>query len=314
MTDNTEMHDKTAPSEDGLSQSSFQGASVCPSCTNLGEFDLPEESGHFDIACYDCGHIYEIDAAQTITLASFRSDEPYSDEMLLDDDSADTQVPSEVSENYSVQCLTCGNAIIFDDLTNFDEEIAPHCPHCADHTTLTDDDSNLSDNDPIDENAPTRFNHSSAHWAQASRSGKSGKTGIILVSILSAGLVVTAAMIALGLYFLTLRADSDVTRYIEANILQLTPAQFDVSQATYEISETELGRSLLVSITISNSGQVEGTPEEMKVVLVDANETPLITWPLDTTGQLIAPGQTTQLYTRLFEPPENFTNLQVFVR
>ena len=121
-------------------------------------------------------------------------------------------------------------------------------------------------------------------------------------------------MVALGMYFLTLRSDSDITRYIETNILQLAPAKFDVNQATYEVSDSELGTSLLVTITISNSGQVEGTPEEMKVVLLDDQNNALVTWPLDTAGQIIAPGETTQLYTRLFEPPANFANLQVYVR
>ena len=118
----------------------------------------------------------------------------------------------------------------------------------------------------------------------------------------------------LGLYFLTLRTDSDLSRYIEANILQLTPAKFDVQTASYEMSETALGQSLLVTITINNSGQVEGAPEEMQIVLVDAQNKPIISWPLDTAGQIIAPGQSTQLYTRLFEPPEEFANLRVMVR
>jgi len=69
-----------------------------------------------------------------------------------------------------------------------------------------------------------------------------------------------------------------------------------------------------VTVTISNTGQIEGAPDEMKVVLTDANNQPLVTWPLDIAGQLIAPGEATQLYTRLFEPPADFANLRVFVR
>ena len=123
-----------------------------------------------------------------------------------------------------------------------------------------------------------------------------------------------AGILSLGLYFLTLRTDSDITRYLETTILQLAPAEFRVEQAAYEVSETELGTSLLVTISVSNQGDVEGAPSEMKVVLTDADNNQLVSWPLDTAGQIIAPGQTTQLYTRLFEPPANFTNLQVFVR
>lgn len=161
----------------------------------------------------------------------------------------------------------------------------------------------------IDPNAPTRFALPPVTPPQ-----KGGKTSIILVSILSAGLVITAAMVALGLYFLTLRTDSPVTRYIETTILQLAPAKFEVQNASYEMSESDIGTSLLVTVTISNIGQIEGAPEEMKVVLTDGNNQPLVTWPLDIAGQLIAPGEATQLYTRLFEPPADFANLRVFVR
>ena len=127
-------------------------------------------------------------------------------------------------------------------------------------------------------------------------------------------MVSSAALVALGLYFLTLRNDSDVAKYIETNILQLAPAKFDVQSASYEVSETELGTSLLVTITLTNSGEVEGVPEEMKVILTDAQNQPLVTWPLDTAGQIIAPGETSQLYTRLFEPPADFSQLRVLVR
>ena len=54
-----------------------------------------------------------------------------------------------------------------------------------------------------------------------------------------------------------------------------------------------------MTITLSNSGQVEGAPEEMQIVLTDAQNQALVTWLFDTGGQIIAPGQSTKLYTRL---------------
>ncbi len=262
MSDITEIQDTTT-----LQESAFQGASVCPSCANIGEFDLPMDQGLFQIACYDCDHIYEIDAAEALAAAQMRD---MTDSVAANDDTPSLQSTDE------------GDIAAQSAPERFDD---------------------------IDINTPTRFD-----LPPVTPSAKTGRTSIILVSILSLGLFMTAAMVALGLYFLTLRTDSDLSRYIEANILQLTPAKFEVQTASYEMSETALGQSLLVTITINNSGQVEGAPEEMQIVLVDAQNEAIISWPLDTAGQIIAPGQSTQLYTRLFEPPEEFANLRVMVR
>lgn len=303
MADSTEMQDKTKSQ-----QGAFQGASVCPSCASLGEFDLPSDEGQFQIACYDCDHIYDIDAAEALATALMRDIETGSADCDDEDAPAST-----------ISCLSCGGTITVPDGVSFDDASTISCPHCV--AANDDEPQGADDSDDsaiamtherfneIATDTPTRFD-----LPPVMASSKTGRTSIILVSILSIGLFMTAAMVALGLYFLTLRTDSDLSRYIEANILQLTPATFDVQTASYEISETDLGKSLLVTITINNSGQVEGAPEEMQIVLVDAQNQPIISWPLDTAGQIIAPGQSTQLYTRLFEPPEEFANLRVMVR
>lgn len=279
MTNRSEMHD----AETSLN-AVYQGASHCPSCGDLGEFDLPAESGTFQIACFACDHIYDIDATHAIALSA----------------SSAEAASEEDSQPLTIQCLDCGGAIEITD--NLDDDADIQCPHC-----MNDDDKTDSDSDDL----TSRF---TAPALDDYKSVRTRKTGIVLVSILSAGLIIAAGILALGLYFLTLRTDSDITRYIETTILQLAPAEFTVEQAAYEISDTDLGTSLLVTITLSNSGDVEGAPAEMKVVLTDADNNQLISWPLDTAGQIIAPGQSAQLYTRLFEPPADFTNLQVFVR
>lgn len=285
MTDRSEMLDGET-----TTMSLFQGASHCPSCDNLGEFDLPAETGSFQIACFECDHIYEIDAADAIALSAS------SHETAL---AADSEI-NEESTPLTIQCLDCGGAIEVSG--NLDDDADIQCPHC-----MSDDDNTDDHGDDL----TSRFTTPALDDYKAVRTRK---TGIVLVSILSAGLIIAAGILALGLYFLTLRTDSDITRYIETTILQLAPAEFTVEQAAYEISDTDLGTSLLVTITLSNSGDVEGAPAEMKVVLTDANNNQLVSWPLDTAGQIIAPGQSAQLYTRLFEPPADFTNLQVFVR
>lgn len=272
----------------------FPAASHCPSCTTLGEFDLPAQTGQFQIACFECDHIYEIDAHDAIKAAETADVMAQDDVALSDFDSADDkQSDNDSLQPLSISCLDCGGAIEIANDIDGDDDIK--CPHCT----------------KADADLPARFSAPALNDYKAVRVRK---TGIILVSILSAGLVLAAGIFSLGLYFLTLRTDSDITRYLETTILQLAPAEFRVEQAAYEVSETEVGTSLLVTISVSNQGDVEGAPSEMKVVLTDADNNQLVSWPLDTAGQIIAPGQTTQLYTRLFEPPANFTNLQVFVR
>ena len=271
------MTDITTESSQEQNEPIITGASQCESCGTIGEFDLPADQGVFEIACFECEQIYEIDAKQAVAQAA-------------------TQDPAPEAPAPEVT----GPEVTDPDEGDVDWPIADTSPQDAPIITQFED---------VDPDAPTRF-----ALPPIAPQQKSGKTSIILVSILSIGLVLTAAMVALGLYFLTLRTDSDVTRYIETNILQLAPAKFEVQNASYEISDTALGTSLLVTVTITNSGQIEGVPKEMKVVLTDANNQPLITWPLDIAGQLIAPGEATQLYTRLFEPPADFANLRVFVR
>ena len=287
MTNRSDMHD----AETSLN-AVYQGASHCPSCGDLGEFDLPAESGTFQIACFACEHIYEIDATHAIASSDSSSDSAA--------ETAPDTTSEEDAQPLTIQCLDCGGAIELSD--NLDDDADIQCPHC-----MSDDDNTDSDSDDV----TSRF---TTPALDDYKSIRTRKTGIVLVSILSAGLVIAAGILALGLYFLTLRTDSDITRYIETTILQLAPAEFTVEQAAYEISDTDLGTSLLVTITLSNSGDVEGAPAEMKVVLTDADNNQLVSWPLDTAGQIIAPGQSAQLYTRLFEPPADFTNLQVFVR
>ena len=297
MTQSSEMTSETPEN-----QSTIAGASLCPSCESLCEFELPVSEGQFDIACYECAHIFEIDAASAAQTAISHE--------LLATDETNLEAPAGL---VTVTCLDCGGDISVSADALEDDSFVPHCPHC--HASPGDSLANsaleqtIDEEEPIDFDAPTRFDTPLPRPAPTRSRG-----GLILVSIIAVTLVSSAALVALGLYFLTLRNDSDVAKYIETNILQLAPAKFDVQSASYEVSETELGTSLLVTITLTNSGEVEGVPEEMKVILTDAQNQPLVSWPLDTAGQIIAPGETSQLYTRLFEPPADFSQLRVLVR
>ena len=276
------------------SLNSYAAVSSCPQCEAAGEFDLPMADGQFDIACHNCGEVYAIDAAQAIEKAAQQAEEPSnetadeaSNEAANDDDELVTIIKE------SVTCMECGQQFDSDNEASPDEI---SCAHCA---KASDDEAGALGHPATRYPAPT---------------SKKGRTSIILVSIISLALVASASLVTLGLYFLTLSNDRDTARYIETNILQVKPASFTVDSAAYEISQSELGKSLLVTIQITNDGGVEGTPNSMQVVLTDNKDKALVSWPLDVTGQIITAGQTVQLYTRLFEPPEKFANLKVYLR
>ena len=248
-------------------------------------------AGQFDIACHNCAEVYAIDAAEAIEKAAQQADMP-SDE-AANEAANDDELVSIIKE--TVICMECGQQFDSDN-DALPEEIS--CPHCAE----------ASDN----KGEAGEISHPATRYP--SPTSKKGRTSIILVSIISLALVASASLVTLGLYFLTLSNDRDTVRYIETTILQVKPANFVVDSAAYEISQSELGKSLLVTIQITNNGGVEGTPASMQVVLTDNNNKALVSWPLDVTGQIITAGQTVQLYTRLFEPPENFANLKVYLR
>ena len=272
----------------------YAAIASCPQCEAEGEFDLPMAEGQFDIACHHCGEVYAIDANEAINRAQTETEAPSDEEASASNDAAnDDELVSIVKE--TVTCMECGEQFDSDDNASLADMSCPHCATGAGETNIEDEISQPAYQRPLS-------------------TPKTGRTSIILVSIVSIALVASASLVTLGLYFLTLSNDSDTARYIETNILQVKPASFTVDSAAYEISQSELGKSLLVTIQITNDGGIEGTPNSMQVVLTDNNDKALVSWPLDVTGQIITAGQTVQLYTRLFEPPENFANLKVYLR
>lgn len=284
------------PMSDMTNPDAYLATASCPHCAAAGDFELPMADGQFDIACHGCGELYEIDAAEAIELAAQRQEpEPEIEPDLTPDLAIDAANDDEALVTIvkdTVTCMECGNQFDLPD-TGIEESIS--CPHCASDA-------------PADDEAAFKRPPKSA------KPQRTGRTSIILVSIISLALVASASLVTLGLYFLTLSDNSEAARYIETNILQVKPASFTVDSAAYEISQTELGKSLLVTIQITNNGGTEGTPNSMQVVLTDQMDKALVSWPLDVTGQIITAGQTVQLYTRLFEPPESFANLKVYLR
>lgn len=274
---------------------SYEARAACPHCGEVGEFDLPAQEGLFAIACFSCEEVYEIDGAKAVADAiAAREAEALAqenalleaDDALIIDEFAASHEGEAIDENF-ITCVDCGGQIDISNLDSLDDGIMPDCPNCT--------------------SAPS--------FARQPRPESRGaKAGIIMVSIMSLALVLAAGLVAAGLYVVTLKGDSDAARFIEANILQIKPASFTIDSAAYEVSESDLGTSLLVTINVTNQGGSEGTPNAMLVMLTDTAGKTLVSWPLDASGQIITPGQTAQLYTRLFEPPEGFANIKVAMR
>lgn len=267
-------------------QGVFLASGTCPECQSVCEFELPSSDGHFDIACFQCSTIYSIDAGSAIAQIQAMQAADTS-RNAMDDMLADAEAEARRSV---IACLECGTEI---DVSHQDitaDDFVPDCPTCNANPLAT------------------------PSFERPMPSPRKGRAGIIMVSIISLALVLSAGMVTLGMYFVMQGPDSSAARYIETNILQLRPASFVVESATYEASETDLGTSLLVTIKVANTGEIEGTPDAMQIVLTDSADKPLVSWPLDTAGQIITPGQSVQLYTRLYEPPADFANLRVFTR
>ena len=277
---------------------SSEARATCPHCGEVGEFDLPAPEGLFAIACFSCEEVYEIDGAKAVAdaIAAREAEALAQENALLEAEQADDTLiidefaasdDNDASDENFITCVDCGGQIDISNLDSLDDGIMPECPNCT----------------------------STPSFARQPRPESSGgKAGIIMVSIMSLALVLAAGLVAAGLYVVTLKGDSDAARFIETNILQVKPASFTIDSAAYEVSESDLGTSLLVTINVTNDGGSEGAPNAMLVMLTDAAGNTLVSWPLDASGQIVTPGQTVQLYTRLFEPPEGFANIKVAMR
>ena len=91
-------------------------------------------------------------------------------------------------------------------------------------------------------------------------------------------------------------------------------ASFQLTSASYEIQETDLGKALEIAISIANVGALDGKPNVLEIELVDHKESSLMTWPLILPGSPIPAGSQTVYRTRVMEPPQDFTNIHVSMR
>ena len=92
---------------------------------------------------------------------------------------------------------------------------------------------------------------------------------------------------------------------------QVKPANFSITNAVYERVETSVGKSVVITVTITNTGNSNGTPGTVVVELLDAARQPILSWPVTTNALNIGAGENRALVTRIFEPPSAFNDIQV---
>ena len=92
---------------------------------------------------------------------------------------------------------------------------------------------------------------------------------------------------------------------------QVKPANFSITNAVYERVETSVGKSVVITVTITNTGDTNGTPGTVVVELLDTARQPILSWPVTTNALNIDAGENRALVTRIFEPPSAFNDIQV---
>ncbi len=91
-------------------------------------------------------------------------------------------------------------------------------------------------------------------------------------------------------------------------------ASFQLTSASYEIQETDLGKALEIAISVANVGAQDGRPNVLEIELVDHKQSSLMVWPLILSGSPIPAGRQTVYRTRVMEPPQDFANIHVSMR
>ena len=92
---------------------------------------------------------------------------------------------------------------------------------------------------------------------------------------------------------------------------QMPEAKLMLKTASYEMLQSEIGRTLEITIVVANEGRQVGTPKQFIIELVDNEGETVINWPMVVEGEPIEAGETRNFITRLIEPPTSFANIRV---
>ena len=130
----------------------------------------------------------------------------------------------------------------------------------------------------------------------------------------SRGLLITLLVVLLGAaaavpFLLQPDAPAKIIDIFRVN--EQKPAYFAITNAVYEKAETAIGTSVVITVTLENMGESNGTPGPISIELLDAARQSIMQWPVSTTTLDLDAGERRDIVTRIFEPPQAFDDIQV---
>jgi len=149
-----------------------------------------------------------------------------------------------------------------------------------------------------------------AKYKAAGKSGK-GKLKLLFLLIFLIGCSYVVAQITNTA--ITLQAPQ-ATQHAQSPApapAQMPEAKLMLKTASYEMLQSEIGRTLEITIVVANEGRQVGTPKQFVIELVDKEGKTVINWPMVVEGEPIEAGETRNFITRLIEPPTSFANIRV---
>ena len=87
--------------------------------------------------------------------------------------------------------------------------------------------------------------------------------------------------------------------------------QFQITDRGYTISKNDLGTIMNIKVSVVNNGDAPAKPEKMVLHILSPEGVILMTWPMVSTGDLIAPKSARTYSAQLIEPPQDAATVEV---
>ena len=147
--------------------------------------------------------------------------------------------------------------------------------------------------------------------AKHKAAGKSGKGKLKLLFLLIFLIGCSYVVAQITNTAITLQAPQASQQAQSPAPAQMPAAKLMLKTASYEMLQSEIGRTLEITIVVANEGRQVGTPKQFVIELVDKEGKTVINWPMVVEGEPIEAGETRNFITRLIEPPTSFANIRV---
>ena len=147
--------------------------------------------------------------------------------------------------------------------------------------------------------------------AKHKAAGKSGKGKLKLLFLLIFLIGCSYVVAQITNTAITLQAPQTTQQAQSPAPAQMPEAKLMLKTASYEMLQSEIGRTLEITIVVANEGRQVGTPKQFVIELVDKEGKTVINWPMVVEGEPIEAGETRNFITRLIEPPTSFANIRV---